>query len=116
MTSAEGVVRPFLLYTFARLVLFACAFGMVWLAFGRWLEWSAISALYTAIIAMVVSSVVALLVLGSLRDELAAHVSERADRAKAAYEARRAAEDEGSEPNPPGAETTRPDDPGSRPS
>ena len=52
-----------------------------------------ISALYTAIIAMVISSVVALLVLGSLRDDFAAHVAERADRATAAYEARRAAED-----------------------
>lgn len=109
-------MRTFLLYTLARLALFASAFGLIWLAFGRWLEWSAISALYTAIIAMVVSSVVALLALGSLRDDLAARVSERADRAKAMYEARRAAEDDVSEPKPSSAETTRLDDPGSRPS
>jgi uncharacterized protein DUF4229 len=86
-------VKPFLLYTLARVALFAAAFGLVWLVFGRWIEWGAVSALYTAIIAMVVSSVVALLVLGSLRDEFAVQVSQRADRAKAAFEARRAAED-----------------------
>ena len=86
-------MKTFLLYTLARLALFASAFGLIWLAFGHWLDWSTISALYTAIIAMVVSSVVALLVLGSLRDDFAAHVSLRAERAKAAYDARRAAED-----------------------
>ncbi len=86
-------MRIFLLYTLARAALFAAAFGLIWLVFGRWLEWGAVSALYTAIIAMVVSSVVALLVLGSLRDEFAAQVAQRADRAKAAYDARRAAED-----------------------
>jgi Protein of unknown function (DUF4229) len=86
-------VKPFLLYTLARVALFAASFGLVWLVFGHWIEWGAVSVLYTAIIAMVVSSVVALLVLGSLRDEFAVQVSQRADRAKAAYEARRAAED-----------------------
>ncbi len=87
-------MKTFVLYTLARLALFAAAFGLIWLVFNRWLEWSAISALYTAIIAMIVSSVVSLLVLGSLRDDFAAHVSRRADRAKAAFEARRSAEDE----------------------
>jgi uncharacterized membrane protein len=86
-------VKTFLLYTLARVALFAAAFGVIWLVFGRWLEWSAVSVLYTAIIAMVLSSVVALLVLGSLRDEFAKNVADRADRAKEAYEARRSAED-----------------------
>lgn len=86
-------MRPFLLYTLARVALFAATFGLIWLVFGRWLQWGAVSALYTAIIAMVVSSVVALLVLGSLRDQFALQVSQRAERAKAAYEARRSAED-----------------------
>jgi len=86
-------VKPFVLYTLARLALFAAAFGLVWLVFGHWIEWGAVSALYTAIIAMVISSVVALFVLGSLRDDFAVQVSDRADRAKAAFEARRAAED-----------------------
>ncbi len=57
-------VKPFVLYTLARVVLFAASFGLVWLVFGHWIEWGAVSALYTAIIAMVVSSIVALLVLG----------------------------------------------------
>ena len=86
-------MKAFLLYTLARVVLFGVAYGLVWLVFGHWIEWGVVSALYTAIIAMIISSVVALLVLGSLRDEFALHVSERADRATAAYQARRAAED-----------------------
>ena len=67
-------MKPFLLYTLARVALFAASFGLVWLVFGHWIEWGAISALYTAIIAMVISSVVALLVLGSLRDDFAVQV------------------------------------------
>jgi hypothetical protein len=86
-------VKPFLLYTLARVAMFAASFGLVWLVFGHWIEWGTVSALYTALIAMVVSSIVALLVLGSLRDAFAVQVSERAERARAAYEARRAAED-----------------------
>ena len=86
-------MKPFLLYTLARVALFAASFGLVWLVFGHWIEWGAVSALYTALIAMVVSSVVALLVLGSLRDDFALELAQRADRAKAAFEARRAAED-----------------------
>lgn len=86
-------MRTFALYTLARVALFAVTFGLIWLVVNRWLEWSAISILYTAIIAMVVSSIVSLLVLGSLRDSFAADVSQRADRLKAAYDARRAAED-----------------------
>jgi uncharacterized protein DUF4229 len=86
-------VKTFLLYTLARLVLFGAVFGLIWLIFGRWLEWRTASALYTALIAMVISSFVALLVLGSLRNEFAIQVAKRADRAVAAYEARRAAED-----------------------
>ena len=87
-------MKTFVLYTLARLLLLGAAFGLIWLIFGHWLEWDAISILYTAIIAMVLSSVVALFLLGSLRDEFAAHVSGRATRAKAAYDAMRAAEDE----------------------
>lgn len=86
-------MKTFLLYTLARVVLFAAAFGLVWLVFGHWLAWSAVNGLLTALVAMVISSVVALIVLGSLRDDFAAHVARRAARATAAYEARRSAED-----------------------
>lgn len=82
-----------MLYTMARLALFAAVFGLIWLIVNRWLAWSTVSALYTAIIAMAISSIVSLLVLGSLRDDFAAHVARRAERATAAYEARRSAED-----------------------
>lgn len=94
-------MKTFLLYTLARVVLFAAAFGLVWLVFGHWLTWSAVSALYTALVAMVISSVVALIVLGSLRDDFAAHVERRAAKATAAYEARRSAEDVDDDANRP---------------
>lgn len=87
-------MKSFALYTAARVVLFAVCFGLIWLIFGTWLTWEAVSVLYTAIIAMVVSSVIALFALGSLRNSLAVDVSARADRAVAAYEAMRSAEDE----------------------
>lgn len=92
-------MKAFVLYTIARLALFAAAFGLIWLLFARWLEWSAVSALYTAIVALIISSVASLFLLRSLRDEFAAHVARRADRAKAAYDARRAAEDDVSGPS-----------------
>ncbi|MGI8701550.1 MAG: DUF4229 domain-containing protein [Nocardioidaceae bacterium] len=94
-------MRTFVLYTLARLALFAATFGLIWLVFNRWLDWSTVSALYTAIIAMIVSSIVSLFVLGSLRDAFAVHVAERAERAKAAFEARRAAEDDDVVPDAP---------------
>ncbi|MGH3448274.1 MAG: DUF4229 domain-containing protein [Nocardioidaceae bacterium] len=81
-------------YTLARLALFAAAYGLIWLVFGHWLDWNAVSALYTAVIAMIVSSIVALFTLSSLRGNLAEHVAARADRAKAVYDARRAEEDD----------------------
>ena len=86
-------MKTFVFYTVARLALFAVAFGLIWLVFGHWLDWSSVSILYTAVIALLLSSVAALFVLGSLRDDFAAHVSARADRAKAAFDAMRAAED-----------------------
>jgi hypothetical protein len=87
-------VKIFAVYTLARLALFAASYGLIWLIFGRWLAWDAVSALYTALIAMVVSSIVALAVLRSMRGRLAEQVAMRADRAKAAYEARSRAEDD----------------------
>lgn len=89
-------MKAFALYTLARLGLFLVTFGLIWLVFGHWLTWDSVSALYTAFIALVVSSVVALLALRSLRDRFALHVAERADRMKAAYDAMRAAEDDDS--------------------
>lgn len=82
-----------MIYTAARALLFAVVFGLLWLVFARWLDWNSITALWTALIALVISSVLALIALRSLRDDLAVEVAARAERAKASYEARRKAED-----------------------
>ena len=87
-------MKIFALYTLARLVLFLAVYGLVWLIFGQWVEWTSITALGTALMAMVISSAVALVALRRLRGDLAVEVAARTDRAKAAYEARQRAEDD----------------------
>lgn len=87
-------MKVFAVYTLARLGLFLAAYGLIWLVFGHWIAWNSLSALYTAIIAMVISSLVAFATLSSLRDRLAVQVEQRAHRAKAAFDARRSAEDD----------------------
>lgn len=87
-------MRIFAVYTLARAGLFAAAYGVIWLIFGRWIDWTTVSALYTALLAMAISSVVALIALRSLRASFAEQVALRADRAKATYAARLAAEDD----------------------
>jgi hypothetical protein len=87
-------VKAFALYTLARLGLFAVTYGLIWLVFGHWIDWNSLSALYTAIIAMVISSLVSFATLKGLRAELAGQVEQRATRAKQAFEARRSAEDD----------------------
>jgi uncharacterized membrane protein len=87
-------VKVFALYTLARLGLFAVTYGLIWLIFGQWIAWNALSGLYTAIIALVISSLIAFVTLKGLRAQLAEQVSQRATRAKAAFEARRSAEDD----------------------
>ncbi len=87
-------MKTFARYTLARLLLFLAAYGLLWAVFGQWVEWNSITALGLALIAMLISSAVALFVLRSLRDDFAVEVAARAERAKAAYEARRQAEDD----------------------
>ena len=87
-------MKIFALYTAARAAMFLVAYGVIWLAFGRWLEWDAITGLWTAFIAMIISSVMALLTLSSLRDRLAVEVAARAERAKKAFDARQRGEDD----------------------
>jgi hypothetical protein len=87
-------VKLFALYTGARAALFLAAYGLIWLIFGRWIDWTALSALYTALIAMLVSAAVSLFALRSMRGRLSAQVAARAERVKAAYESRRSAEDD----------------------
>ena len=87
-------MKVFVLYTLARLGLFCVAYGLIWLIFFQWIEWDALSAFYTAIIALVLSAIASFLLLGGLRDALALQVQERAGRAHTAFEARRSAEDD----------------------
>lgn len=87
-------MKVFAVYTLARLGLFLAVYGLIWLVFGHWIAWNSLSALYTAIIAMVISSLVAFATLSSLRDRLAVQVEQRAHRAKVAFDARRSAEDD----------------------
>jgi hypothetical protein len=87
-------LKFFGLYTLARAALFAVVFGLIWLVIGRSVEWNAVSGLYTALIAMVVSSMIALLGLRGLRGRAAEDLAARVGRAKASLEARRSAEDD----------------------
>ena len=87
-------MKVFALYTLARVALFGVAYGLIWLIFFQWIEWDALSAFYTAIIALVLSAIASFLLLGGLRDALALQVQQRATRARASFEARRSAEDD----------------------
>jgi uncharacterized membrane protein YdjX (TVP38/TMEM64 family) len=86
-------VKPFVLYTLARVLLFAAAWALVWAIASVWLEWSTVTALWTALLAMVVSSVVSLWLLRGLRERLAVHVQGRAERMRTRYEAAKRKED-----------------------
>lgn len=79
-------MRSFVLYTAARLGLFLGVYGLLWLMIGRSVAWDSVSALYTALLAMVVSSLIALVALRGLRARLAADVAARADVSRAAAE------------------------------
>lgn len=86
-------MKVFALYTAARAGLFLVCYAVIWLVAGRWMEWNSVNALLTALLGLLVSAIVALKLLASLRDRLAGEVAARADRAMAAFEARRSAED-----------------------
>jgi membrane protein implicated in regulation of membrane protease activity len=90
----DGGVKLFALYTAARAGLFAVAYGLIWLIFGHWIDWTALSALYTALFAMLISAAASLIFLRPMRARLSEQVAERAGRVKDAYESRRAAEDD----------------------
>ena len=86
-------MKPFLLYTLARVLLFAAAWALVWLVASAWLEWSSVTALWTALLAMVVSSVASIFLLRGLRRRFAAGVEQRAARIQRRYEASKRKED-----------------------
>lgn len=87
-------MRSLLLYTAARAGLFAAVFGLTWLFFGQWLTWDEITVLFTALVALVVSSLLGFWLLARLRADLAEHVAGRAERLSQRFEEQRRAEDE----------------------
>lgn len=86
-------VKIFVVYTLARAGIFLAVFAVMWLLLYRQVHWSSVSILYTALIAMVISAVIAMTALRPLRDKLAAQIAERSAKAKDSFDARRAAED-----------------------
>jgi membrane glycosyltransferase len=100
-------VKWFGLYTLARLGVFAATFGIVWLIAQFWLDWNLTTGLWTALVALAVSAPTSFIVLSGLRNRTAVEISERASRARAAFEQRRSAEDV-DDPAEPGAAAAEP--------
>ncbi len=88
-------MKTFAQYTAARLLILVAVYGLIWVVFGRWLaEFNSVTALWTALIALLVSSVISFFVLRPMRERLAATIEDRAQRARTAFDERRRAEDE----------------------
>jgi hypothetical protein len=87
-------LKFFVLYTLARAGMFAAVYGVLWLIVGRSVEWNAVNGLYIAVIALVISALIAFVTLGSLRDKVSLQLANRAQRAKTSIEARPPAEDD----------------------
>jgi uncharacterized membrane protein YdjX (TVP38/TMEM64 family) len=87
-------VKSFVLYTLARAALFAGVYGILWLFVGRSVSWNAVNALYTALIAMVISSLLAFATLRGLREKVALQLANRVQRSKSNIDTRASAEDD----------------------
>ncbi len=72
------MTRTFIAYTLARLGLFLAVYGAIWAGIGRSVAFDSVSGLYTALLALIVSSLLAFVGLRRLRDRLAAEVASRA--------------------------------------
>lgn len=86
-------MKPFVTYTLARLGLFVASYAVVWLVASIWLNFSAIANLWVLLIALLVSAVAAMFLLGGLRQNLAQSVQDRASRMTQRIEESRSAED-----------------------
>ena len=85
------LVKEFAVYTLLRLVLLAGSFAMV---AGIWLAVAdEVPLLWVLVIAFVMSGVASYFILNRPRERFAQRVDERARRASAAFEARKARED-----------------------
>jgi ABC-type bacteriocin/lantibiotic exporter with double-glycine peptidase domain len=87
-------MKYFLLYTFARIGLFAGVFGAIWLVLFSWVSWTHASLLWTVLLAALISAIASIFVLRPLRQRFAADIEARAARMSKRIEAARAAEDE----------------------
>ncbi|MGH3355285.1 MAG: DUF4229 domain-containing protein [Nocardioidaceae bacterium] len=87
-------MKSFVLYTLARVVMFAATWAVVWLVASIWLDWSSLTALWTALVATAISSVASFVLLRGLRDRFAEGVHERAVRTRDRYEAAKRREDD----------------------
>lgn len=86
-------MKPFVTYTLARLGLFVASYAVVWLVASIWLNFSAIANLWVLLIALLVSALAAMILLGGLRQKLAQSVQDRASRMTQRIEESRSAED-----------------------
>ncbi|MBC7593954.1 MAG: DUF4229 domain-containing protein [Kineosporiaceae bacterium] len=86
-------MKPFVTYTLARLGLFVASYAVVWLVASIWLDFSAIANLWVLLVALLVSAVAAMFLLGGLRQKLAQSVQDRASRMTQRIEESRSAED-----------------------
>jgi Protein of unknown function (DUF4229) len=87
-------VKAFVLYTAARLLLFALTWAAVAGIASIWLDWDSVTALWTALIALALSAVLSLVLLRSLRDQLATSVAERAAKTRRSFDEARSREDD----------------------
>jgi hypothetical protein len=85
-------VKPFVLYTAARVALFAVTAVVVWLLLGL-PTLSSLNLLWVMLIAMVVSSVLSIRLLAGLRGDLSASVAARAEQVSERVERSRRRED-----------------------
>jgi hypothetical protein len=82
-------MKNFVVYTLLRLALFAACFGVLWLPLH-----SRLGIFPILLIALLISSILAIFVLRGARDRLAGSVANRADRISARIEKSRRAEDD----------------------
>lgn len=91
VTAYIGRVKEFVVYTVLRILLFVASFGVV---LGIWdLAADTVPLLWVVVIAFVISGVSSYFLLNRPRAAFAARVEQRASRATAAFEERRARED-----------------------
>jgi hypothetical protein len=86
-------VKPFVLYTLARLGLFAVAAVVVWLVSGL-PELSSQNVLGIMLVALIVSSIASIKLLAGMRNQFAAVVADRAAQVSARVEASKRREDD----------------------